>query len=150
MQKHGIRTMSGEQLMALLGLPLQHRLPRQGRREVLSCIHCNAPIKTLGNGKKIPCAPAVLRRLYKLRVLGNGCLFRGVQFSGTGALQSCKQPAVFVDQVTSLIQYNVLHSNFSFCSVSMVYIPWSPWPTWKQVQCVSILSLLSVPSPHHV
>lgn len=45
--------MSGEQLMALLGLPLKHRLPRQGWREVLSCIHCNAPIKTLGNGKKI-------------------------------------------------------------------------------------------------
>lgn len=146
--------MSEEQLMAHLGLPLKPRLPGQGwREEKLSLVFIVMPHKDLGKWKEnefLVLQPAVLRCLYKLRVLGNGCHFRGVQFSGTGALQSCKQPVVFVDQVTSLTQHNLLHGHFSFCSVSMVYIPWLPWPTGKQVQCVSILPLISVPSPHHV
>lgn len=51
-----MRTTSGEQLMAHLGLPLKHRLPRQGWRKeklLLAHIHHNAHIETLGNGKKM-------------------------------------------------------------------------------------------------
>lgn len=117
------------------------------RRELLFYIHCNAPIKTLGNGKKIN---SLCSSCFEVFVQAQGSWkwvpCQGVQFSGTGAPQSCKQPVVLVDQVTSLTQH-ILHSNFSFCSVSRVYIP---WPPCKQVQCVSILPLLSAPSPHHV
>lgn len=116
--------------MAHLGLPLKHRLPEQSWREVPSYSReeklslpfiAMPPLEPQGMERKwIPCAPAVSRCLYKLGIPGNGCHFRGVQFSGTGALQSCKQPVVFVDQVTSLTQHNILHSNFSFCS----QFPW--------------------------
>lgn len=140
--------MSGEQLMALLGLPLKHRLPGQGWREILSCIHCNAPIKTLGNGKKIN---SLCSSCFEVFVQAQGS-WKWVPFQGSSLFRYWSTPVLqaarcFCGSMTSPTQHNILHSNFSFCSVSMVYIP---WPTWKQVQCVSILPLLSVPSPHHV
>lgn len=85
--------------------------------------------------------PGAVRCLYKLRVLEMGVI------SGHSSPES--QPVVFVDQgVTSLIHHNILHSIFSFCSVSMAPMPYIHF--MKQVQYVSMPPLLCVPSPHHV
>lgn len=155
-----MRTMSGEQSMAHLGLPLQHRLPRQGWRGeklLLTHIHRNAHIQTLGNGKKIHslCSTLLLwgvctsSGFLEMGVISGEFSFEVLEYSSPES-----QPVVFVDQeVTSIIHHNILHGVFSFCSVSMVYMPWLPWLTstsWKQVQYAGILHLLSVPSPRHV
>lgn len=123
MQKHGMRTVSGEQLMAHLGLPLKHRLPRQGWRKeklLLAHIHRNTHIETLGNGKKT-------RSLCSTLLLWGVCTSSGFlemgAISGEFSFQVLEhsspesQSVVSVDQeVTSLIHHNVLHGIFSCCS----------------------------------
>lgn len=122
-----MRTTSGEQLMAHLGLPLKHRLPRQGWRKeklLLAHIHHNAHIETLGNGKKMRSLCSTLL-LWGVST-SSGFLEMGA-ISGEFSFQVLEhsspesQPVVFVDQqVTSLIYHNVLHVIFSCCS----QFPW--------------------------
>lgn len=111
--------------MAHLGLPLKHRLP--GLREeklLLSHIHFNAPKKILGNGQKINslCSTLLLwgvctsSGLLEMGIISGEFSFQVLEHSNPES-----QTVVLVDQeVTSLIDHNVLHSVFSFCS----QFPW--------------------------
>lgn len=84
--------------------------------------------------------PGAVRCLYKLRVLEMGVI------SGHSSPES--QPAVFVDQgVTSLIHHNILHSIFSFCSVSMAPMPYIHFVKTSPVCQHPSLALCSLSSP---